>query len=354
MARFIKSKKEAIGISPDAMMFLGDKKSNSIGLRIIDFNAESINEYNLNSIDDFSNYDSPTSTTWLNIDGLHDEKLMRDVSVKFGIEPVAISEILDTHARPKIHDYNDFVYISLKMIQFDEDKSLVSSENLVIVIKEHTIITFQEQVGDVFNPVRERLRSNRKRIRAASPDYIAFALIDVVIDNYIYIISRVGENIENIDDELINKPSNKCLDNINHNKSEIAYLRRIVKPCRELIVNFQNLESDFINDNENSYLRSLRSNIELANESVDSYREILSDQLNVFHNSMSSRLNDILKVLTVFSVLFIPITFIVGVYGTNFDNIPELHLKYGYLYMWLLIVFVVGAMFIYFRRKKWI
>lgn len=354
MARFIKSKKEAIGLSPDAMMFMGEKKSDYTRIRTISFNSEIIKEQEFSNVDSLELHNIPTSTTWINIDGLHDGKLMREMSEKFSIEPVVISNILDTHARPIIHEYGDSIYISLKMIQYDEVENMVSSENLVLIIKNHTLITFQERAGDVFNPIRDRLRNNKKRIREGNTDYLAFALIDVVIDNYIYIISRIGELIENIDDELIKRPCDKCLNEINSLKSEIAYLRRIVKPCRELIVTFQKIDSELIGDYLESYLKELHSNIELANESVDSYREILSDQLNIFHNSMSGKLNDILKILTIFSVLFIPITFIVGVYGTNFDFIPELHLKYGYLYMWLAIIIVLASMLLFFRKKKWL
>ena len=180
-----------------------------------------------------------------------------------------------------------------------------------------------------------------------------FVLLDVIIDNYIYIISQLGEEIEDIDEELIESPSPDRLEDINRYKSELVYLRKIVKPCRELVLNLSKMDSELINDYMDIHLKELQNNIELANETIDNYREILSDQLNVFHTNMSSRLNDILKILTIFSVIFIPITFIVGVYGTNFDNIPELHLKYGYYMMLTLIIALVFLMISYFKRKKW-
>lgn len=239
------------------------------------------------------------------------------------------------------------------MLQYNEDINQITSENLVLIIQENILISFQEKVGDVFEPVRERLRKNRKRIRSSGPDYLAFALLDVVIDNYIFIISRIGEMIESLDEELISNPSNSTLEEINNYKSEITYLRKSIKPCREMILNFVKQDSEFINENISVHLKELHDNINLANDLLDSYREILSDQLSIFHTNVSNKLNDILKFLTIFSVVFIPLTFIAGIYGTNFDNIPELHYKYSYFIMWGVILTTATAMILYFKKKKW-
>lgn len=353
MARFLKTKKETIGLSPDAIHFRGEKKSDYTKLRVINYDADEIEEIEVKNIQEVSPYKNTTKTCWFNIDGLHDEAIMSNLSSEFDIDPIIISDVLNTHARPKIHEYDDCIYISVKMLQFNEKKQRISSENLVLIFKEHLLISFQEKVGDVFEPVRERLRKNKKRIRSSGPDYLTFALLDIVIDNYIYIISRIGEKIESLDQELISNPSKEIIEDINYFKGEINYLRKIIKPCRELIVRFVKTESDLIQDNTFINLRELHNNIDLANDSVDSYREILSDQLSVFHTNVSNKLNDILKFLTIFSVIFIPLTFIAGIYGTNFDNIPELHLKYGYFIMLGIMIIVAVSMIFYFKRKKW-
>lgn len=353
MARYINSRKEAIGASPDAMIFRGNKKLEKSRIRIIDYSSDDIEEYEFNSITETFKFDNPNTTSWLNIDGLHDEDLIKELALGFDIDPLIISNILDTETRPKVQEFDNCIFISTKMIQYNEDKGEIISENLALVIKENILISFQEINGDVFSPVRERLRKNKKRIRNSKSYYLTFALIDTVIDNYIYVISRVGEEIEGLDDKLISNSSANNLDDIYRLKSEVTYLRKVIKPCREMILNFVKLDSEFIEDNMEVHLKELQSNIELANESIDSYREVLSDQLNIFHTNVNYRLNDILKFLTMFSVIFIPITFIAGVYGTNFDYLPELHFKYSYFIMWGVIITSVISMIIYFKRKKW-
>ncbi|MGI5913873.1 MAG: magnesium/cobalt transporter CorA [Bacteroidales bacterium] len=353
MARFLKAKKESIGLAPDAIHFRGEVKCTETKIRLIDYNPNEITEKEVGSIDEVLECGKSSTVSWLNIDGLHDEEIMNDLSVGFDIDPLIISDLLNTHIRPKVHEYDNCIFVSLKMLRINDESQKLESENFAIIMKKNILISFQEKEGDLFDPVRERLRKNRKRIRGSGTDYLMFALLDVIIDNYIYIISQLGEKIEDIDDVLIESDSSSRLEDINRYKSELVYLRKIIKPCRELVLNLGKTDSDLINDYMEIHLKELQNNIELANETIDNYREILSDQLNIFHTNMSSRLNAILKILTIFSVIFIPITFIVGVYGTNFDNIPELHLEYGYYMMLTVIIAVVALMIYYFKRKNW-
>ena len=354
MARFLKLKKENIGLSPDAIQLRGEKQSNFTRLRIFDFDANNIEEREVQNINEISTLEKTTTTSWFNIDGLHDNNLMQEISGKFGLDTLIVSDIMDTHSRPKIHEYDNCIYISVKMLQYDETNKEISSENLVLILKENILLSFQEKVGDVFEPIRERLRKNRNRIRSSGPDYLAFSILDVVIDNYIYIISRIGEKIEDLDDELINNPSTSILEEINHLKEEINFLRKSIKPCREMILSLVKMDSELLEESTFIHLKELQNNIKLADESAESYREILSDQLSIFHTNVSSRLNDILKFLTIFSVIFIPLTFIAGVYGTNFDYIPELGYKYAYFIMWGVMIIVAASMIIYFKKKKWL
>ncbi len=351
MARFLNLRKDSIGLPPDLIKFRGEQKSEICRIRQISYDGSNLEEKEIAELHEIQLSDE---TSWINIDGLHNEGLIKNVAEKFGIDSFIISDIMDTNARPKIHEYEDWIYISLKMLYYEESTGSISTENFSLVVKENLIVTFQEQVGDVFEPVRDRLRKSRKRIRTSGAFYLAYALMDIIIDNYIYITSRIGERIESVDQELIKNPSTKNLSHINYYKGEIHYLRKAIKPCKEMIMNINKLDSDLIPDAVFVYFQDLQHHIDMANDSVDGYREILSDQLNIFHTNVSYRLNEILKFLTIFSVIFIPITFIAGVYGTNFDNIPELHYKYSYFIMWFIIVAVVVVMIIYFKRKKWL
>lgn len=354
MARFLKSKKETIGLSPDDLYYSGEQKEANPRLRLINYNSEKLNEIELEHIHEAADYNKTGTTTWINVDGLHDVNLMKELSNQFEISSHIMADVLEVHNRPQIHEYDNCLYISTKMLHYNETEEEVSSENLVLIIKENLLISFQEKEGDVFDPVRERLRKSKKRIRRWGPDYLAFALLDVVIDNYLQQISRLGDKIEDLDEKLIENPSAETIEMINNYKSEINYLRKTIKPCREMILKMCKLDSDFLGEGMPVYLSELQNNIELANDSVDSYRDILSDQLNIFHTTVSHKLNEILKFLTIFSVIFIPITFIVGVYGTNFDHIPELHYKYSYFIMWGVIIAVVVTMIVYFKKKKWL
>lgn len=353
MARFLKLKKENIGISPDAFLFRGEKKIDFVKLRLIDYNLDHIAEIDVAKIKEIENYKHTNSTSWFNIDGLHDEKIMNEISEYFSLDSLIIPDVLNTDGRPKIHEYDNCVFLSTKMLKYEGVETGISTENLSVIIKKDMVISFQERMGDVFEPVRERIRKGKIRIRSSGPDYLAFALLDVVIDNYIYVISRIGDQIENIDNELISNPGSEILSKINKYKAEINFLAKTIKPCREMIFNLVKLDTDFLNKKITVHLKELQDNINLANDSIDSYREILNDQLNIFHSNVSNKLNDILKVLTIFSVVFIPLSFIAGIYGTNFNYIPLAQYKYGYFVMWGIILLIALLMIFYFKRKKW-
>jgi len=354
MARFIKKQKQEIGLSPDALYFRGKKKIDKVLLRVIDFDAENLEENPINTVKEVLKYKDKNTVTWFNIDGLHNEAIMEEIAQGFKLDRLVLAEVMDTQTRAKVHEYANCIYISIKMLQQDEQTNTISVENLSLIVTETVIISFQEKKGDVFEPVRERIRNQKKRIRNSGTDYLAFALLDIVVDNYIYIISILGDKIEDLESNLLLNPNQKVIDEINAYKRELNFLRKNINPAKEMILTLSKMESDFINEGTYIHYKELLDNINQATESSDSYREILSDQLNIYHTTISSRLNDIMKFLTVFSVIFIPLTFIAGIYGTNFDVVPELHYKYSYFIMWGVMIVLVVVMLIYFKRKKWL
>lgn len=354
MARYLKSKKEHIGLSPHAIQFRGEQKSDVVLLEVIDYDSENIDEFMAKDVSEVVKFNQTTTTTWLNIYGLHDVKIMDEIATQFELDSLILADVMNTHARPKIQEYDNCIYISFKMLQFDEKRNYISSENIVIIIKEHILLLFQEKIGDVFDPVRERMRKNKRRIRSSQTDYLAFALMDIVFDNYNYIISQIGEKIESLEMHLLNNTHENILEEINNFKKEIIYLHKSIKPCREIVMELLKLDSDLFEDKVSVHFEDLKNNLNQALESLESYREILSDQLMIYHTTISSKLNDIIKFLTVFSVIFIPLTFIVGVYGTNFDYLPELHFKYGYFIMLGVMLVLAISMVFYFKKKKWL
>ena len=353
MARFIIKKKQEIGVSPDELLFRGEQKTDEITLRIIDYDSNNLEENAISKVHEVLKFQEKNTVTWLNVDGLHDASIMEEIAKEFNLENLILAEVMNTGTRPKIQEYDNCIFMSIKMLQQDSETDLIKVENLSLIITKSVLISFQERKGDVFEPVRGRIRKQKKRIRNSGTDYLAFALLDIVIDNYVYIISVLGEKIEALEEDLALEPKQSLINEINNYKRELNFLRKSIKPAKEMILALSKIESELIDESSYIHFKELLDNINQASDSSDSYREILSDQLNIYHTTISSKLNDIMKFLTIFSVIFIPLTFIAGIYGTNFDFVPELHFKYSYFIMWGVIVTVATGMLIYFRRRKW-
>jgi magnesium transporter len=267
---------------------------------------------------------------------------------------MVLAEVMDIYARPRVQEHQNCILLSIKMMQLEESTGTIAIENLSLIITESVLISFQEKKGDVFEPVRERIRNQKKRIRHGGTDYLAYALLDIVIDNYIYIIGILGEKIETLEETLLLEPRKSVIDEIYTYKRELNFLRKSIKPAKEMILSLSKMDSELIDESTYIHFKELLENINQANDSSDTYREILSDQLNIYHTTISSKLNDIMKFLTIFSVIFIPLTFIAGIYGTNFDVLPELHFRYSYFIMLGLMFVIAVGMLIYFRRRKWL
>ena len=353
MSRFIKKKKEEIGLSPYALVFRGQKKTDKTVLRAMDFDLEDVTEQELKSTDDLIGRKKSKKLTWLNIDGLDNPELMENLAHVFKIEQNIFSDVMNPGSRPKVQEFDNGIFITIKMLHFDEKNDSLSADNLSLIVTDNTLISFQEQSGLVFEPIRERIRKHKNKIRTSGADYLAFALLDVVVDNYIYINGILGDKIEALENDMTGNLQKELLESINSYKREMNFMRKHIKPAKEMILNLAKMESEFIHDENRIHFRELQDNINEASELSDSYREILYDQLNVYHSSMSTKLNEIMSILTIFSVIFIPLTFIVGIYGTNFENLPEVHWRHGYLFMWVIMIFTTLGMLWFFRRKKW-
>ena len=354
MSRFTKKNKEHIGLSPYALVFRGQKKTEKVLLRVMDFNLEEVRELELKSTKEIITFKDSKNLSWLNVDGLDNAELMENLSKVYGIENNILSDVMNPSVRPKAQEFEKGIFITIKMLQYDEKKEKLSVENLSLIATENTLISFQEQSGTVFEPIRERIRKHKNKIRTSGSDYLAFALLDIVVDNYIYVIGLLGEKIESLEESMTNDPKKELLEGINSFKRELNFLRKHIKPAKEMIMNLAKMESEFIHPDNRIHFKELQDNIDEATDLSDSYREILYDQLNIYHSTMSTKLNDIMRVLTVYSVIFIPLTFLVGVYGTNFVYLPEKDWHYGYFIMWGIMIIITLIMLWLFKRKKWL
>ncbi|MDD2245849.1 MAG: magnesium/cobalt transporter CorA [Proteiniphilum sp.] len=353
MPHTLLKRKEDIGLSPYELKFRGRHRSEEVQITVFDIDTENVNEAVINSAEELQPYVDSATITWLNIDGLHNEKLMRDLADYLNIPADILSDVMEPGTRPQMEEFDNGLFVSIKMMQFSEKLNQVSIDNLSIVMTNNMLISFQEESSNLFNPVKDRLRKHYKRFKVLGADYLAFALLDVVIDNYIFILGMLGEKIENLENRMVLSPDRVTLKAINLLKHELSDLGRYIKPAREMIMSLVKLDSDFIGPENEKHYKELQDNINQAVELLDYYHELLYDELNIYHSSMSTRLNDIMALLTVFSVIFIPLTFIVGVYGMNFDNMPELHTRYGYIIVWVVMLLIVIGMLWYFKKKKW-
>ncbi|SEA36384.1 magnesium transporter [Porphyromonadaceae bacterium KH3R12] len=346
-------RKEDIGLSPYELKFRGRHRSGEVRMTLFEIDFEKVDESTIRSVEELRPYKNSEVPIWLNIDGLHDEKLMGELVGTLQIPADILSDVMEPGTRPQMEEFDNGLFVSIKMMELNEGKNRVSVDNLSLVVMDNLLVTFREEKSDLFNPVRERIRKHSKRFRTLGADYLAFALLDVVIDNYIFILEGLGEKIENLENEMIMDPGRETLKIINLLKRELSNLGRYIRPAREMIIGLVKSESDFIAPVNEKHYKELQDNINQAVELLDYYRELLYDELNIYHSSMSTRLSDIMALLTIFSVIFIPLTFIVGVYGMNFDNIPELHWRHGYFIVWGVMLLIAIGMLWYFKKRKW-
>jgi magnesium transporter len=353
MARFIKKKKEHIGLSPYAMVFRGKKKTETTLLHAMNFSMEELEEFDLDTQAELIALKKSTKLSWINMDGLDNIHLMETLSKVFKLDNLILSDVMNPAIRPKVQEFENGLFITIKILQYNEKNDHLIIENLSLIATTNTLISFQEQASLVFETIRERIRKHKNKIRVSGSDYLLFALLDVVVDNYIYIIGLLGEKIEALEEQMISDPNKGLLEKINSYKLELNYIRKHIKPAKEMIVNLAKITSEYIQDENRIHFKELQDNINEASELSDSYYEILYDMLTIYHSSMSTKLNEIMRVLTIISVIFIPITFIVGVYGTNFTYLPEKDFRYGYFVMWGVMILISVGMILYFKKKKW-
>lgn len=353
--RTLLNQKEEIGMSPYELHFRGKKRTDKVRLHLIDYGPEGLTEHPVRTVEDVLALRNTDTVSWFNVDGVHDEVVMDAIAKGFGFESLVLADAMNTLARPKLAEHANCLFVSLKMLKEDPGTGELDVENLSLILTKNVLISFQERPGDVFEPIRDRIRAQKRRIRNSGPDYLMFALLDIVVDNYIYVIGSLGLKIEELEDGLLDDPAKSVIEDIYAYKRELNNLRKNIIPAKEMIINLSKVESEFIDDDKNEvHFKELVDNISQATDTTNSYREILSDQLTIYHTTISSKLNDIMRFLTIFSVIFIPLTFIAGIYGTNFDVVPELHYEYSYFIMWGVMLAVAVGMLVYFKRNKWL
>ncbi|HUU04895.1 MAG TPA: magnesium/cobalt transporter CorA [Patescibacteria group bacterium] len=355
MVETIKKRSLKSGLPPGTLMHIGTMKDKDSRMRILDYDEGSVRETKQAAIDECLSLRASDSLTWIDIEGLRDVGLLERLGSGYGLHPLILEDILNTDQRPKLDDMESYIYVVLKMLDFDPSSLQIVSEQVSIVFGRNFVISIQEgREGDPFEPLRERIRSGKGRIRKLGPDYLAYSLLDAVIDRYFLILERFAERIETLEEKLIGDPGPETLHQIHHLKREMIFLRKSAWPLREVIYGLEKSDSDLILPGTKIFLRDIYDHAVHIIDSIETYREMLSSMLDIYLSSVSNRMNQVMKVLTVIATIFMPLTFLAGIYGMNFKYMPELGWRWGYPLVLLIMLGVGGLMLYFFKKKNWL
>ena len=354
MSKLIKKRSKKSGLPPGTLVHIGEKKTDRVKITILDYDELQFEEKEAKTIEECFPFKDKPTTTWINMDGLHQVDITEKLGKHFDIHPLVLEDILNTEQRPKIEDFDDYLFIVLKMLYLDGKEDEIKVEQISMILGPNFVISFQEREGDVFDPLRGRIKEGKSRIRKMGSDYLAYALADAIVDNYFTVLEKLGEKIENVEDELIGNPTPETLQTLHDLKREMIFLRKSVWPLREVISRWEREETPLIKDTTRIYLRDVYDHTIQVIDSVETFRDMLSGMLDIYLSSISNRMNQVMKVLTIIATIFIPLTFLAGVYGMNFENMPELKWRVGYFMVLGIMVIIAVFMLFNFRKRKWL
>ncbi len=354
MKRSIRTRAEKVGLPPGTLVHVGEAKVEEVTLALIDYGPDQFEEREIADVAEIHDYLSRETVTWINVPGVHDVDLVERVGAVFDIHPLVLEDVLNTHQRPKAESYDHQLFVVLKMLRYDTETEELDVEQMSLVLGANYVITFQEKPGDVFDPVRDRIRRGKGRVRTNGPDYLAYALLDVIVDHYFLALEDFGEEIEAVEESLISDPQRENLEEIFALKRVMVTVRKAIWPLRELVMSIERAESELIADTTEPYLRDVYDHTVQVIDTVETYRDLLSGYVDMYLSSVSHRMNEVMKVLTIIATIFIPLTFLAGIYGMNFEYMPELKWRWGYPALWAGMITLGAGMLVAFRKRRWL
>jgi len=354
MPRFIKRTSKKAGLPPGTLVHIGERKTERVQITLIDYDETQFKQEEVATVEECFPFKDKPTVTWINIDGLHDVQVIEKIGQHFNLHPLLLEDILNTEQRPKMEDFGDYIFLVVKMLYYNDKAEQVEAEQISLILGSSWVISFQERPGDVFNAVRERIQKGKGRIRKMGADYLAYSLLDAIVDNYFIIMEKFGDRIEDTETELAASPTRQTLQAIRTIKREMIFLRKSVWPLREVVSSLERGESPLIHESIGIYLRDVYDHTIQVIDTVESFRDMISGMLDIYLSSISNRMNEVMKVLTIFAAIFIPLTFVVGIYGMNFEYIPELKWHWGYFGVLAIMASIAGVMLFYFKRKRWL
>lgn len=355
MALTTQRRSQKSGLSPGTLVHIGKAQTNHVRIQVFDYDKKGCQELELRSIEESFPYLDTPAVTWINIDGLHETAIIEAIGQKIGLHPLVREDIVNTDQRPKIEDHEGLLFFVMKMLSVDNHTKSITVEHLSLILGPTYVISFQETPGDAFAALRARIRNVNGRHRKLGADYLLYSLLDAVVDEYFRALEIVGDRLEELESGLISNPKQELLRSIYRLKREMISFRKAIWPTREVLGATERSESRLIQQSTKIYLRDVYDHTIQTIETLESLREMVSSLHETYLSSISNRMNEIMKVLTLMSTIFIPLTFIAGVYGMNFPHMPEMEWFWFYPFgFWAIILGVSSAMVWLFRKRNWL
>jgi magnesium transporter len=354
MRKLFVARSKKAGLPPGTLVHVGDEKSREVVVTVMEFDETRFRSERVDMTGDCFAIADKSAVTWINVDGIHQVEILERLGSSLTVHPLVLEDIANTGQRPKLEDYDQYLFVVLKMFRYGEQGSTVEVEQVSLILGPSFVISFQEEPSDVFDAIRTRIREGRGRIRRMGADYLAYALLDALVDSYFVVLEVIGERVEFLEEELISRPTPETLEAIHRLKRDVLLLRKSVQPVREVVSSLTRGELEMVGNSITLYLRDLHDHTNQVIDTIETFREMVSGMLDIYLSSVSNRMNEVMKLLTVIATVFIPLTFIVGLYGMNFRYMPELGWRWGYPLTWVVMLAIAAAMLAYFRRKKWL
>jgi magnesium transporter len=353
MTRLARGRSRKFSLPPGTMVHIGEKTTEAPKITVMEYDEAGCREKEAPTIEAALPLKGKPAETWINVSGLNHLEVIENVGRQFNLHPLVLEDIVNTEQRPKMEDFGDYLFIVLKLVSYDDKTGELKMDQISLILLENAVISFTENGQEFFNPVRERIRNGKGRIRKMGADYLTYVLIDTVVDHYFLVLENLGERIEFLEEELIKTPASETLQMIHQLKRDMIFVRKSIWPIREVVNGLERSGTDLIEDPVLFYLRDVYDHAVQIIDTIETLRDMLSGMLDIYLSSISNRINEVMKVLTIIATIFIPLTFIAGVYGMNFKHMPELEWRYGYFVVVSGMVAIGITMLLAFKRKKW-
>lgn len=354
MYRHLKNRVKKTGLSPGSLIPIGEQPQHPITLSIIEYSETEYIEKENASIQECIDCIEKPTMTWIQVHGVYDSSMIASIGSRFKLHPLVMEDVLNTSQRPKIDIYGEQVFIVSRLLQYDQQAHQLHDEQVSIIFGPNVLISFLEKDQDIFAPIKERLRQANNRIRKQGSDYLAYALIDMIVDYYFNVLEKVDVNLDFLEEELVSSPPKpSTLQSIQRAKRNMVFLRKSVWPMRDVVSRLQRLEPPLVTANTQVFLHDVYDHIVQTIDIIEGFRDVVSGMLDIYLSNINIRTNEIMKVLTIVSTIFVPLTFVSSLYGMNFEYMPELHTRWGYPFVLALMTLLAISMLYYFHRKKW-